>query len=241
MQLYFIRHAQSENNLLWDTNGSGAGRSEDPDLTTTGKQQIRLLADYLSRDVQMPTHISRKDYHNRYGFKFTHLYASPMIRAAETGHAVSTKLKIPLKLMIDLHESGGIYLDTVNGGFIGLPGKEDTYFLGKFPGIVLDPLITAEGWWNKPFEPSEARSERAERVVSKLLNNHSADDVIGIFSHGGFFNYFLAAILNQKRSNSAWIDLNNVGITRIDINCKSEKINIVYVNKVDFLPDELIT
>jgi broad specificity phosphatase PhoE len=32
MQLYYIRHAQSENNDLWDRTGSDQGRSEDPKL-----------------------------------------------------------------------------------------------------------------------------------------------------------------------------------------------------------------
>jgi 2,3-bisphosphoglycerate-dependent phosphoglycerate mutase len=241
MQLYFIRHAQSENNLLWDTNGSGDGRSEDPGLTSAGVNQIKFLADYLSQNGQIPNRIPRKDYHNRYGFNFTHLYTSPMVRAVETGYAVSKKINIPLTLWVDLHESGGVYLDTVDGKTIDLAGKNKSYFREKFPGIIMDPLITNKGWWNKPFEESSDRSDRAKRVISKLLNNHSADDVIGLFSHGSFFNYFLAALSNQKKSDSTWVELNNVGITRIDLNNEYEKINIVYVNKADFLPDELIT
>ena len=161
MQLYFIRHAQSENNLLWDTYGAGNRRSEDPDLTTTGMQQIQLLAEFLSRNGLKRNNIPRKDYHNRFGFNFTHLYASPMIRDAMTGYAVSSRINISLKLWIDLHESGGIYLKNEEGELVGLSGKSDNYFLEKFPGIVMDPLITSEGWWNRPYEPSDIRTERA--------------------------------------------------------------------------------
>lgn len=241
MQLYFIRHAQSENNMLWDQKGNGEGRSEDPGLTSTGIQQIGLLADFLANNKNKPTNNPGKDNHNRFGFNFTHLYASPMIRAAQTGYSVAVKLKIPLQLWVDLHEGGGIYLDSELGGTVGLPGQNDIYFLEKFPDILLDPSITKNGWWNKPFEPVESRIDRAKRVVAKLKNSHSTNDVIGIFSHGGFFNYFLAEILNQCRIDSTWIDLNNTGITRIDFNSENGRTNIVYVNKVDFLPDNLIT
>lgn len=241
MQLYFVRHAQSENNLLWDKNGSGEGRSEDPGVTHSGLQQIKLLADFLSRNVIKSNNIPRKDYHNRFGFHFTHLYASPMIRATETGYAVARRLNIPLRLWVDLHEGGGIYLDKESGDTIGLSGQNQSYYLEKFPGILMDPLITENGWWNKPFEPVESRIDRAKRVVTTLKNRHSSEDVIAIFSHGGFFNYFLAEILNQNKSESTWIDLNNTGITRIDINDEIGRTNIVYINKVDHLPDNLIT
>ena len=241
MQLYFVRHAQSENNQLWDNNGNGKGRSEDPAVTPLGLQQIMLLADYLSLDGDKPIDIPRKDYHNRFGFHFTHLYASPMIRATETGYAVAKKLNLPLQLWVDLHEGGGIYLDKESGETVGLSGQNASYFLEKYPGIKINPLITEIGWWNRPFESVASRIDRARRVVSTLKSRHSSNDVIAIFSHGGFFNYFLAETLNQSKSDSTWIDLNNTGITRIDINDENGRSNIVYINKVDHLPDHLIT
>ena len=38
MQLYFIRHAQSANNLLHDQTGTWANMTDDPELTDTGSR-----------------------------------------------------------------------------------------------------------------------------------------------------------------------------------------------------------
>ena len=43
MQLYFIRHAQSENNWLFARTGSFDGRHEDPGITHLGQQQARVV------------------------------------------------------------------------------------------------------------------------------------------------------------------------------------------------------
>ncbi|NJK45922.1 MAG: histidine phosphatase family protein [Pleurocapsa sp. SU_196_0] len=47
MRLYFIRHAQSSNNALWDSTGSENGRSDDPELSDVGVMQARALGDFL--------------------------------------------------------------------------------------------------------------------------------------------------------------------------------------------------
>ena len=47
MQLYFIRHGQSENNARWMSTGSHRWRSEDPGLTEVGQQQAEILAQFL--------------------------------------------------------------------------------------------------------------------------------------------------------------------------------------------------
>ena len=49
MQLYFIRHGQSENNLLWDQTRSDTGRVGDPELTSNGQLQANLVAQYLAK------------------------------------------------------------------------------------------------------------------------------------------------------------------------------------------------
>ena len=54
MQFYFIRHAQSSNNHLWDQTGSNRGRSEDAPLTPLG-----LLAAQFSLAVILVTHFNK--------------------------------------------------------------------------------------------------------------------------------------------------------------------------------------
>jgi len=62
-----------------------------------------------------------------------------------------------------------------------------------------------------------------------------------MFSHFGFFNYFLSALLNYESTEMVKFNMNNVGISRIDVNADRTLKEIVYINKVDFLPTELIT
>ena len=49
MQLYFIRHGQSENNALWDRAGPREERCPDPELTDLGHEQARRLARFLAK------------------------------------------------------------------------------------------------------------------------------------------------------------------------------------------------
>ncbi len=247
MQIYFIRHAQSENNHLYDINGPGSGRSEDPDLTKKGEKQLKYLQRFLSKKTDLPLSLNGKDYQNRTGFRFTHLYASPMVRAVKTGWAVANQFNLPLQLWIDLHEGGGIFLNNEEEETGNLPGKTSEYFIENFPGILLDKEISQQGWWNKPFEPWEGRPLRAERVWEFLLTQHGPDDRIALFSHGGFYNHWLSVILGSvfvdkfSLKEKVFFELNNTGITRIDVDNEENKFRIYYNNKIDFLPDDLIT
>ena len=47
MRLYYIRHAQSENNALWDQTGSDEGRKHDPSLTELGWEQAMRAAHFV--------------------------------------------------------------------------------------------------------------------------------------------------------------------------------------------------
>jgi 2,3-bisphosphoglycerate-dependent phosphoglycerate mutase len=164
-----------------------------------------------------------------------------MIRAIKTGWGISKSLKLPLNVIMDLHEGGGIFLENEEKELIGLPGKPKSYFLKNFPGLVLDQEMDETGWWNRPFEPYEIRKERAKKVINYLLMNHSDDDRIALFSHAGFFNYFLSALLNYTESESVRFNINNASISRIDIDLRSSNTKILYINQVNFLPFELIT
>lgn len=249
MQLYFIRHAQSQNNALYDQTGSSNGRHSDPEITAAGWKQAQILADFLtSSRTGEPT--SNNDLHNRNGFQFTHLYCSLMIRSIQTGRILSMALNLPLVALADLHEGGGIFLkDETNDKLLGLPGSDAAYFQQHYPELILPANMNKSGWWNRPFEDYSQRSERAARLLKLLLSKHtSSEDRVALISHGGFYNYFLGEILgipananseNKMDQPGVWLTMNNVAITRID--WTSEETRLVYHNRVDFLPTELIT
>ena len=56
MKLFLVRHAQSENNVLWGKFGTDdlESRSADPKITDTGHQQASLLAKHLLEKNLIP-------------------------------------------------------------------------------------------------------------------------------------------------------------------------------------------
>ena len=240
MQFYFIRHGQSTNNALWDRIGSSNGRSEDPELTDIGQTQAKRVAGMLNRS-ESPARVAPNDPKNVTGFGITHLYCSPMVRAVDTGTHIANALDLSLVVWKDLHETGGIFLDDpVTKEHVGLPGKTRAFFEQRFPDLVLSDAIEEEGWWNRPFEAREERQVRAKRVFCELMSKHGGtDDRVAVVSHGGFHNHLMAEILDLSPEPAHWFVMNNTAITRIDL--KRERTQVVYMNRTDFLSDELIT
>lgn len=245
MQLYIIRHAQSENNLLWQRTGSSNGRIPDPALTDLGHQQARLVANFLSRPTSAAP-ASERD--NRDGFGLTHLYCSLMERAVLTGTYIAQATGLPLRGLADIHEWGGIYAtDEEKAEKNGLPGPNREYFATRHPALVLPDSLNHEGWWNRKPETEVERPSRARRFWQFLLEQHGqTDDRVAIVTHGGFTQTLLATLLNWSMPDAAlglppdvWFVTNNVSISRIDF--EDDHIRFGYLNRVDFLPDELIT
>ena len=239
MQLYYIRHAQSENNALY-TSGNYDKRRKDPELTETGRKQVILLAQTL-KSGQVLTSPEEVDFQNRNGYGITHVYTSLMVRAIATGEVIARTLGLPLEVWEDIHETGGIfYYDEDTGEPIGHAGKNRAYFENHHPELILPDTLDEGGWWNRPFEEYEARVERGRRVLRKLITRHgNSDDRVAFVSHGGFYNHFLLAILGLDRRDGFWFLMNNTGITRIDFS--GEDTVLVYQNRLDHLPADLVT
>ena len=240
MQLYFIRHGQSTNNLLWTQTGGSDGRSEDPYLTETGRQQAALVAGFLTQGDPAFAH-RQPDMQNDAGFGITHVYCSLMVRAVGTGMAIARALGLPLVGLKDAHETGGIYLlNPETQVREGLPGRTRSYFEARFPDLALPDSVDESGWWNRPFEEPEERRGRAERLLAMLLSKHKdTDDRVALVTHGGFYNYLLAAVMALPETYDFWFGINNTGITRVDYT--QERIYITYMNRLEHLPRTLVT
>lgn len=241
MRLYFIRHAQSENNHLWDTTGSEKGRVEDPKLTEHGQQQAEILAGFLhsTSDSAPQTH----DLQEVDNFRITHIYCSLMVRAVSTATAVARALHLPLKARADLHEVGGIYLqDDATGQFVARKGKTRAFFAENYPDCGLPEAVTEEGWHHTPYEVPSERLPRAKRVWEDLLARHgNTDDHVAVVSHGAFYNYFMSAAIGlaDPSTSPVWFFLNNASISRLDV--REAQVGLVYSNRIDFLPRGLVT
>jgi 2,3-bisphosphoglycerate-dependent phosphoglycerate mutase len=247
MELYFIRHGQSQNNARWgDPNYK---ESPDPALTEIGIEQANLLAAYLEQKQNIQAHTGW-DVHNRYGFGLTHLYTSLMERAAHTAAPVARKLGIAFSAWPEIHESGGIFERAGDQRLQGLPGKARAYFETHIPELTLPSALDGNGWWcNRPFETEEECQQRAQQVWAELLARHGdraglPPQRVALFSHGGFFMHLMCAMLNLPWKQAAlgmksWFLLSNASISRFDI--RPNEVMISYLNRTDHLPDGLIT
>lgn len=242
MQLYFIRHGQSENNRLWAETGSLEARNEDPVLTPVGRRQAAALANFLrGADQGEPARDLSWDAQNIQGFDLTHLYCSLMVRAVETGQAVARALDLPLVGWPEIHETGGIHIhDAETGERVGRPGHGRSFFEKNHPELLLPGSVAEEGWWNRPFEEYEVRRERAREFLEELARRHGdRDDRVAVISHGGFYNHVMRCLLEMPEDRSRWFTINNAAITRIELG--EERTWVHYMNRCDFLPEELIT
>lgn len=264
MRFYFIRHGQSENNVMWFKTKSSKGRVEDPDLTELGLRQSHAAGRFLS---QIRTDVGENQFDSN-GRGLTHIYTSLMLRAVQTAFAISQETGLPVHALTDLHEGGGIYHDDLTlGQKIGQPGHNRQYFETHYPDLFLPDELGADGWWNRAYEDRHELPERARRLMRTLLDRHGGtNDWVALVSHGDFYQRVLAILLQlplrdfhvdhpewstefdleqghrEKISGlpeNTWFLLNNAAITRIDIN--GDYLLIAYTNRHDFIPPELIT
>jgi 2,3-bisphosphoglycerate-dependent phosphoglycerate mutase len=246
MELYFIRHGQSQNNANW--NNPEYEENPDPPLTELGHEQARFLADFLKKN-QTITDDESWNIQNRYGFGLTHIYTSLMERAVYTAAPTAQALDIPLMSWKEIHEEGGIFSRGDKTNVVGLPGRTRSFFAQNVPSLVLPEEMDESGWWNRPFEAEEERQPRADQVLAELLARHKDQEGqpiqrVALVSHGGFFMRLMCAILKLPWRQAAfgmrsWFMLNNCSISRFEFH--KNEINIAYLNRTDHLPDHLIT
>ncbi|MCE9646757.1 MAG: histidine phosphatase family protein [Chloroflexi bacterium] len=247
MELYFIRHGQSINNVNWKN--PEYEEHPDPYLTDIGLEQAQYLAKYL-KEKQHITDENAWNIQNQYGYGFTHIYTSLMERAVDTAAPTARALgDVPFTAWTEIHEEGGIYAREEANRFNGLSGRPRSFYEKNFPELKLPDHYDDSGWWNRPFETEEERQPRADRVLAELLARHGdregqPEQRIAFFSHGGFFVRLISAMLNlpwrqASHDMKSWFLLNNCSISRFEL--RRDELLISYLNRTDHLPADLIT
>ena len=182
MRLLLVRHGESYANA----EGLVQGQGESPkfDLSARGRVQARACGERLERE----------------GLKPTHVYASPLSRAAETARLIVERWGTQIEYWDDLmeHDMGsasGLTLDEISD---------------RYPHIDL-ALEQVRGFEGLPgAEPLEARLERGRRAVGEILRRHSQDDVVLAVAHGGIMAHLVRAILSSDRT---WaVDIRNTAL-----------------------------
>jgi 2,3-bisphosphoglycerate-dependent phosphoglycerate mutase len=233
MRLYFIRHAQSSNNALWDATGAEVGRSDDPELTDVGHAQARALGDFLARG---------DDPLEKGSASITHLYCSPMTRAVQTALEVSRGTGLTPLVWEDWHEAGGIWLEE-GGVRVGREGKNRVYFQQHFPNVQVPEQYGEAGWWSRAYETDAELYPRAQRAWKELLERHGGKpDRVAIVSHGLFYAYIVAVAFGLPSLEGVFFVMNNTAVTRIDHQENQFRTtNLIYANRLAHLEGKLVT
>lgn len=211
MQLFLIRHAQSQNNALPDEE-----RVEDPPLTELGRRQAQRLAEALS------------------ALRLTHLVTSPFRRSLETTEYLRRAVRLTPHVRIELHELGGCVRGTPLTGMEGAPGMNREEILAHFEDYQLAPQIDGAGWWaSRPQETVELAQARAAALLENTRREFAADARVAYVTHADFKRIFLEQF--HLVDEAPW----NTSLTSLTIT--SEEVRVDEFNNVAHLPPEWIT
>lgn len=168
MKLVLVRHGV--------TLGNAEGRLQghaDYSLSEKGRSQARSLRNRFKAEDFRPTHI----------------YTSPLLRAAETASIVGSLWPIAIEPWDDLKEQNG-------GVFGGLTWDE---IAAQFPKLYPAPGELIDWESVDGAESDSLASGRAARVIHAVITGHTNDDTVLIFAHGGIIQHMVAWLLGTDR------------------------------------------
>ena len=222
MQLYLIRHAESENNAK-----PAHQRSEDPAITDVGQLQAAHLADWLKT------------------VNFDELITSPVLRALQTTRHIIDATGQHVRVWSDVFEEGGIYPGYGHQATKGAAGLRRSDVIRQVAAnsdsYTLDDEIVESGWWGgRDRETPEQASERAKSVKRRLIQSFggSGKSVVAVI-HADFKRKLLVEILGGKVDPREFGNLCNTGITKLTL--EGDRCQLQWFNSVSHLPAKLIT
>ncbi len=227
MQLYLVRHAESENNAR-----PPYLRVEDPAITAIGRLQSQHLADWIAT------------------LSIDHLITSPFLRTLQTTRYITDKTGGSVSVWHDAFEFGGCFRghgpDATDGG-IGL-GRSDVIrnVVAAADRCTIDPTIEESGWWGgKTKETAAESNERTVRLIERFARTFgdSGETVVAVI-HADLKRAMMSQMLRSTADPMNFGPLNigplrNVGISKLDFDGSRWKLD--WFNSVTHLPSKLIT
>lgn len=156
------------------------------------------------------------------------VYSSPLIRAIETGNAIGAPHGLTSVILPELNERAV-------GPYQGIPIAE----------MLKDPKARAMLMHRVPINPPEGVEkplhvqERYCRGVAKILAGNPGGTVAAAV-HGFGLQMYLASVLEIPLESYSRLKMGNASVTRVDYD-EDGKGTLVYIDKRDFLPEELLT
>ncbi len=222
MQLYLIRHAESDNNAK-----PVHQRTEDPAITELGRRQAEHLANW-TRTLKIDT-----------------LITSPFRRAIETTLHISNSTPQHVHVWHDIYERGGCfrgYRPDQCEGAMGMGRAQIMDHLNLAPeSCTIDITIDDSGWWGgQDRETDEAAAVRASKFTERLERTFANNgETIVVVTHADFKLLVLSTMLGDVLDPTLLGPLSNTGITKVNFN--GARWQLEWLNSVSHLPAELIT
>lgn len=248
MRLIFIRHGQSANNLLADSNGHDyvaymSTRAPEPPLTPIGHQQAARLGEQLAGAARLERTNPRLAWVLQ-EHPIHALYVSPMLRALQTAEPIGRCLGLAPQVWVDLHEHGGVFTGTPElGDVVGYPGLPRQEMATQFPAYHLPAEVGADGWWQGGYEEMDVCYRRAQRVAAQLLEMAASqpDATLALVTHGTFLDNLFHALFVPGESYDDRVHFShlNTAMSRVDI--QDARLALRYLNRVDHLSVDLVT
>ncbi|MGA1199481.1 MAG: histidine phosphatase family protein [Candidatus Latescibacterota bacterium] len=220
MELYLIRHGQSQNNAWGDSDK----RVADPALTEIGHQQAQLVADHVRDADQLEA---------GKGYGFDRLFCSAMLRTLQTTAPIAKALNLTAEIWLDWHEEGGIWLEE-DGETKGFPGLTRKEVEEQFPNFKIPDTFAHDGWWNRSRETLDEMAERAKRVAAVIENEFVGQEIrIACVTHGAFANVLIQTLVSGGVLPGVYFGHYNTGISRIDF---ADMVRPRFINRTEHLP-----
>ena len=181
MHLFLIRHAQSCQNA----DLKGDWHPDDAPLTATGLYQAERLA--LREDLQ----------------DVDAIYASTLLRAAQTAFPLAKRLGKPVALLGDAVER-----DTA------IAGTPRELLLREVPCAVLADDPPHEAY---PEETPDMLRLRARRLIDRIVAASGENDRVALVTHCAFFGYPLRYLLRLPEDEPFAWKVDNASVTHVEL------------------------
>ena len=213
MELYLIRHGQSQNNARPERL-----REEDPALTEIGRRQADHLAEWIHH------------------LRLTRIITSPFLRTLETTAHLCRRLDLTPEVRVDLHELGGCVAGPRLGALKGRPGMTRSQIEDQYPGIRVEAGIDEGGWWKgRPYETDRLARRRAARLLGRAQDEFGqSDERVACITHADIAVVFIEQF-HDEPLECPW----HTSVSRISI--LPEETRLADYNLVAHLPAGLMT
>jgi 2,3-bisphosphoglycerate-dependent phosphoglycerate mutase len=172
-------------------------------LTDLGFKQAELLADWVEKNTPPDFIIS-----------------STLKRAVKTAEILASLMKIKIQFDDDLMEYN-------NGLLAGLPFEEATI---KYPIQPESKRVYTNFYEQETLIEFRAR---AEKVLTRIINEYPSESRVAIVTHGGMINMLFRSFLKMPINTDYSISSRDTAVHYWKID--GEKRKIIFINRVEHL------